>query len=69
MAQTIAFRPGRRTLARTLANIETITTGELLDLHERHFAPLDPLGKRRIADAAILRGWDREWVAEEGLAA
>jgi hypothetical protein len=54
---------------RTLANIEAVTTGELLDLHERHFAPLDPRGKQRIADAAILRGWDREWDAVEELAA
>jgi hypothetical protein len=45
-----------------------LTTEQLLLLHERHFAPLDRKGKRRIIDSARRNGWDRCF-GMDGLAA
>jgi hypothetical protein len=45
-----------------------LTTEQLLALHERHFAPLDRKGKRRILDSARRNGWDRGF-GMDGLAA
>ena len=45
---------------------EQLSTDELLALHERLCAPLDPAA--RIVDAAARRGWDRGW-GLDGLAA
>ena len=41
--------------------LESIPTRELLRLHEREFAPLDPVVKRRILAVARQHGWDRSW--------
>jgi hypothetical protein len=41
--------------------VEMLTTPLLLTLFERTFAPLEPAAKRRIAEAARERGWDRTW--------
>lgn len=41
--------------------VEDLETIEVLALHERVFAPLDPLAKKRIAQAARANGWDRSW--------
>ena len=47
---------------------EQLSTEELLTLHERLCAPLDPAARTRIVDAAARRGWDRGW-GLDGLAA
>jgi hypothetical protein len=39
--------------------VDLIPTVELLRLHERDFGPLDPIGKRRLLQAARTNGWDR----------
>jgi hypothetical protein len=55
----------RRSKPRTRAirpdDPEQLSTDELLTLHERLCAPLDPAARTRIADAAAQRGWDRTW--------
>lgn len=48
---------------RRMKNFEILTTEQLLELHERHFAPLDPKSKQRIVGGARTRGWDRTWDA------
>ena len=48
--------------------LEALPTSDLLRLHEREFAPLDPVGKRRILTVAREHGWDRSWEMD-GLAA
>lgn len=50
-----------RSIARRVASLEDLKTIEILTLHERVFAPLDPLAKRRLAHAASINGWDRTW--------
>jgi hypothetical protein len=45
-------------------HLDAVSTTELLRLYERAFAPLDPVGKRRILLTASAHGWDREWDAE-----
>jgi hypothetical protein len=40
---------------------DSIPTSDLLRLHERAFAALDPAGKRRILALARQHGWDRSW--------
>jgi hypothetical protein len=47
---------------------EQLSTEELLTLHERLCAPLDPAARTRIVDAAARRGWDGGW-SMDGLAA
>jgi len=44
-----------------VASLEDIKTTEILALHERVFARLDPLAKKRIAHTASANGWDRTW--------
>ena len=41
--------------------VDLIPTTELLRLHERECGPLDPIGRRRLLDAARTNGWDRSW--------
>ena len=41
--------------------LDSIPTPDLLSLHEREFAPLDPVGKRRMLATARDHGWDRSW--------
>ncbi len=50
-----------RSLANRLASPEELKTIEILALHERVFAPLDPRAKKRIAQTASINGWDRTW--------
>ena len=50
------------------SGFETLSTEELLALHERHFGTLHVESKRRILAAARARGWDRSWDMD-GLAA
>jgi hypothetical protein len=52
----------------TRQDYTALTTEQLLVLHERHFAPLDRKGKRRIIDSARRNGWDRGF-GMDGLAA
>jgi hypothetical protein len=52
---------GQRSLAHRLDSPEELKTIEILALHERVFAPLDPRAKRRIAQNASMNGWDRTW--------
>lgn len=59
---------GRRTRAARSVDWDTLTTEQLLALHERHFGPLDPRSKERIVDGARMHGWDRTWEMD-GLAA
>jgi hypothetical protein len=55
----IRHRSGmRQTLER---DFESITTEQLLSLHERHFGRLDAPSKARIVKGARMRGWDRTW--------
>jgi hypothetical protein len=49
-------------------DFESLTTEEVLALHERHFGPLDRRARKRIVAGAHLRGWDRTW-SLDGLAA
>ena len=44
-----------------MKNFDMLTTEQLLELHERHFAPLDAKSKERIVGGARSRGWDRTW--------
>jgi hypothetical protein len=46
---------------RSRTPLDSVSTRELLRLHEREFAPLDPAGKRRILAVAREHGWDRSW--------
>ena len=46
---------------RSQPTFDSIPTAQLLRLHEREFAPLDPVGKRRILALARVHGWDRSW--------
>jgi len=48
--------------------LDSLTTDEVLRMHERVFGPLDPKAKRRIVSATHMRGWDRSW-SDEGIAA
>jgi hypothetical protein len=41
--------------------VESLTTRELLGLHERHFGALDGRSKRRMLGTARTHGWDRSW--------
>jgi hypothetical protein len=52
----IAKRPKRSSVL-----IETLTTEQLLAVHERLFAPLDPVGRARMLATARVSGWDRDW--------
>ena len=49
-------------------DLESLTTEQVLSLHERHFGPLDARAKERIVDGARMHGWDRSW-GLDGLAA
>ena len=44
--------------------VDLIPTPELLRLHERVFAPLDPVGRRRLLETARTNGWDRAWESD-----
>ena len=44
-----------------MEDLETLTTEQVLELHERHFGPLDLKAKARIVYDARMRGWDRTW--------
>ena len=44
--------------------VDHIPTAELLRWHERVFAPLDPVGKRRLLATARAHGWDRSWESD-----
>ena len=48
--------------------IDTLSTPELLALHERFFSPLTLETKLRITQWARVNGWDRGWDMD-GLAA
>jgi hypothetical protein len=48
--------------------IETLSTVELLALHDRFFSPLALQAKLRITQSARINGWDRGW-GVDGLAA
>ncbi|MBI1733907.1 MAG: hypothetical protein HYR51_01925 [Candidatus Rokubacteria bacterium] len=50
------------------ASFESLTTEQVLSLHERHFGPLDERAKERMVDGARMHGWDRTW-GLDGLAA
>jgi hypothetical protein len=65
-ATMIVIKGGRRK-EQTLVT-DSLTTEQLLHLHERHFARLDARSKERIIDGARMRGWDRSW-GLDGLAA
>lgn len=49
-------------------DFESLTTEQVLVLHERHFGRLDTRTKERIVDGARMHGWDRGW-GLDGLAA
>lgn len=51
----------RLAIVRKVASLQDLKTTEILALHERVFAPLDPLARERIAQAASANGWDRTW--------
>ena len=53
---------------RRAIDFESLTTEQVLSLHERHFGPLDARAKERIVDDARMHGWDRSW-GLDGLAA
>ena len=42
-------------------DFESLTTEQVLLLHERHFGRLDARTKERIVDGARMHGWDRGW--------
>ncbi len=44
-----------------MKDLESLTTEQLLVLHERHFGRLDDKSKARIVHGARMRGWDRTW--------
>jgi len=44
--------------------LDALSTAEILMLHERAFAALDPIGKQRIIETARAHGWDRTWETE-----
>jgi hypothetical protein len=46
---------------RRITSCEHLKTVDILALHEKVFAPLDPRAKRRIAHTASVNGWDRTW--------
>jgi len=53
----------------SIVDPERLTINELLDAHERVFAPLTPEAKRRMERAASAAGLDRSWQGMDGLAA
>lgn len=62
-----AFHSRNKRTSRAI-DVEALSTGDLLRLHERHFSRLDPRGRQRIVDTASANGWDRGWDMD-GLAA
>lgn len=50
----------RRRTDRTVG-VESLSTAQLLALHERYFGFLHPKSKERILEAALRHGWDRSW--------
>lgn len=50
----------RQRTGRTLG-VESLSTAQLLALHERYFGVVHPKSKQRILAAALERGWDRTW--------
>jgi hypothetical protein len=63
------MRPRRaRAKLTTRLEPEQLSTEQIVELHERLYAPLDAAARARIVAAAHLRGWDRPW-AMDGLAA
>jgi uncharacterized membrane protein YcjF (UPF0283 family) len=59
-------KPGAQALGRL--DPEQLSTEQVVELHERLYAPLDAAARSRIVDAAHRRGWDRPWDMD-GLAA
>jgi len=51
----------RLAIVRRVASLKDLETIQILALHEGVFAPLDPLAKERITQAARASGWDRTW--------
>jgi hypothetical protein len=52
---------GRGGHRRIRAEIDALSTKQLIALHERHFGPLEQRSKERIIAGARMRGWDRTW--------
>lgn len=62
------MRALKRRERRQERGVETLSTAELLALHERFFFPLALETKLRMTQSARLNGWDRGWDLD-GLAA
>jgi hypothetical protein len=65
------IRPKRdvRIGARPTREALSLSTRELLALHERFFGALDPKAKARILGITRARGWAEDWPGIDGLAA
>jgi hypothetical protein len=60
----------RKPVLRIVRTVDTeqMSTEEVVALHERLYAPLDAVARRRILERARSHGWDRAWEMD-GLAA
>jgi hypothetical protein len=60
----IKLQDRRSSMRKSRPTVESLSTPQLLGLHERHFGPLDGKSKLRILDTARRHGWDRTWQME-----
>jgi hypothetical protein len=62
--------PPGRTARRVAAHgVDATPIEQLLELHERLFAPLDPKGEARLLQSARQGAWSGRWRGMDGLAA
>ena len=43
------------------SSFDSLSTAQIIEMHERHFGRLETRAKNRIIADARLRGWDRTW--------
>ena len=61
------MRPRKRAKQTERLELDSLTTEQVVSLHERVFGPLEPKARQRILDTARRRGWG--WKAAVELAA